>query len=130
MRFDPNHLPPDVLAFLQERHLASLSTLRPDGSIHAVPVGFMWDDDDKVARVITRSSSVKVRNLADGISRATLLQVDGGRWLSLEGTARVTDEPADVARAVAAYSLRYRPPAGRTDRVAIEIRVDHVMGRC
>jgi hypothetical protein len=56
-------------------------------------------------------------------------QVDGGRWLSLEGPAEVTDDPARVAAAVAAYAARYRTPGERADRVAIEIRVDRILGR-
>ncbi len=56
-------------------------------------------------------------------------QVDGGRWLTLEGTAEVTDDPDRVAEAVRRYAERYRPPGERADRVAIEIRVDRVLGR-
>ncbi|MTB07216.1 MAG: PPOX class F420-dependent enzyme, partial [Actinobacteria bacterium] len=44
MPYDPKSLPEEVLAFLNERHLATLTTLRPDGSPHVVPVGFAWDD--------------------------------------------------------------------------------------
>jgi len=130
MRFDPNHLPQSVLDFLAERHLATLSSLRADGTLHVVPVGFSWDDRTKTARVITRAHSTKVRNLSSGTARAALSQVDGGRWLTLEGVARVATDPETVALAVQGYSSRYRPPAERDDRVALEIRVDHVMGRC
>ena len=37
--------------------------------------------------------------------------------------------PQSVALAVAGYAGRYRQPGERSDRVAIEIRVDKVMGR-
>ena len=130
MHYDPTALPDAVLAFLAERHLATLSTLRPDGSIHVVPVGFTWDSANGIARVITRSGSAKVRHLTRPDQRATLSQVDGPRWLTLEGPARVTSDPALVEQAVRAYAARYRPPANRMDRVAIEIRVDKVTGRC
>ena len=53
MPLDLHHLSDDVLAFLAERHLATLTTLRPDGSPHVVPVGFSYDPDTKVARIIT-----------------------------------------------------------------------------
>jgi hypothetical protein len=56
-------------------------------------------------------------------------QIDGGRWLSLEGTATVTDDPARVAAAVDGYAARYRQPGQRDDRVAIEIQVDRILGR-
>ena len=58
-----------------------------------------------------------------------MCQVDGGRWLTLEGTAVVTDDPDRVAEAVRRYAERYRQPGERTDRVAIEITVDRVLGR-
>jgi hypothetical protein len=51
----PTSLPlgADMLAFLVERHLGTLSTLRRDGSLHVCAVGFTWDEDAGVARVIT-----------------------------------------------------------------------------
>jgi F420H(2)-dependent biliverdin reductase len=125
---EPASLPDEVLAFLDERHLATLTTLRADGSPHVVPVGFSYDPTDRVVRVITRSGSVKVRNARRG-GRAAVSQVDGGRWLTLEGVAAVTDDPERVARAVRGYAERYRQPGERSDRVAIEITVDRVLGR-
>jgi PPOX class probable F420-dependent enzyme len=130
MAYDPADLPDEVLAFLQERHLATLTTLRLDGSPHVVAVGFSWDDDAGLARVITFAPSRKARNLiaAPG-SRAAVCQVHGGRWLTMEGTTRVTDDVTDVAEAVRRYAERYRQPGERDDRVAIEITVDRVLGR-
>lgn len=130
MPLDPTALPPDVVAFARERHLATLTTLRPDGSPHVVPVGFTWDADEQLVRIITFAPSRKVRNLrAAPAARAVVCQVDGGRWLSFEGPASVTDDPTRVAEAVRRYAERYRQPGERTDRVAIEITVDRVLGR-
>jgi PPOX class probable F420-dependent enzyme len=127
---DPTDLPDDVLAFLAERHLATLTTLRPDGSPHVVAVGFTYEPAARLVRVITFAPSKKARNLvASPGSRAAVSQVDGGRWLTLEGTAVVTDDPARVAEAVARYADRYRQPGERDDRVAIELTVDRVLGR-
>jgi PPOX class probable F420-dependent enzyme len=117
-----------VLEFLTERHLATLTTLRADGSPHVVPVGFGYDPVARVARIITFAGSQKVRNVARG-ERAAVSQVDGGRWLTLEGRARVVTDADGVAAAVAAYAVRYRQPGQRPDRVAIEIAVDRMMGR-
>lgn len=130
MALDPADLPAEVTAFLAERHLATLTTLRPDGSPHVVAVGFTWDDEAGLARVITFAPSRKARNLvaAPG-ARAAVCQVDGGRWLTLEGSAEVTDDPDRVAEAVRRYAERYRQPGERDDRVAIEIAVDRVLGR-
>ena len=49
----PADLTPEMIRFLRERHLATLTTLRPDGSPHVVPVGFTYDEEKQVVRVIT-----------------------------------------------------------------------------
>ena len=128
MALDPAHLPDEVLTFLTERHLASLTTLRRDGSPHVVPVGFSYDAANCTVRIITFPSSVKYRNALRG-GRAAVSQVDGGRWLTLEGTVSGTDDSARVALAVQGYTARYRMPGERADRVAIEIAIDKGMGR-
>jgi PPOX class probable F420-dependent enzyme len=125
---DLDHLAPEVLAFLAERHLATFTTLRPDGSPHVAPVGFSYDAGAKLARIITFVPARRVRNLRGG-GRVAICQVDGGRWLTLEGHATVTDDPGQVAAAVAGYAERYRQPGEREDRVAIEVAVDRIMGR-
>ena len=130
MSFDPAALPDEALAFLTEYHLASLTTARSDGSPHVVAVGFSYSPTDQLARVITWADSKKARNVAAAPGgRAVVCQVDGGRWLSLEGTATVTSDPARVAAAVDGYAARYRRPSEREDRVAIEIHVDRILGR-
>ena len=53
--------PPASLAFMAERHLATFTTLRRDGSPHAVPVGFTWDlEAGARPRVISSRGSAKV----------------------------------------------------------------------
>ncbi|WP_375482094.1 PPOX class F420-dependent oxidoreductase [uncultured Jatrophihabitans sp.] len=111
--------------FVTERHLATLTTLRPDGSPHVTPVGFTWDGT--LARVICSGSSRKARNVGDG-GRVALCQVEGRLWLTLEGTAVVTSEPAAVAAAVAKYAGRYRQPRENPARVALEITVHRMLG--
>ena len=128
MALDLSNLGNEVLAFLAERHLATLTTLRADGTPHVVPVGFGYDPDERVARIITFGSSQKVRNIGDG-GPAALAQVDGGRWLSLEGQARVVSDPDGVARAVDAYAARFGQPGESASRVAIEVSVTRMMGR-
>ena len=127
MALDPYALPAEALAFLAERHLATLTTLRPDGSPHVVPVGFTWEDERRVARVITSRASRKARNLDSG-GRAALCQVDGWRWLTLEGDATVVGEPGAVREAERRYGQRYRQPRENPQRVVLEIAVDRVLG--
>ena len=119
-----------ALEFLRDRHLATLTTLRPDGSPHVVAVGFTWDDESGLARVITWESSKKARNVAaDPQARAVVCQVDGGRWLSLEGPATVSTDPERCRDAERRYAERYREPKQRPDRAVIEITVDRILGR-
>ena len=130
MGYDPAELPEEVVAFLDERHLATLTTLRADGSPHVVAIGFTWDGEAGLARVISFGPSQKARNLeVRPGSRAAVSQVDGGRWLTLEGTAVVTGDTDRVAEAVRRYAARYSEPKPHDDRVAIEIAVDRVLGR-
>ena len=128
MALDPAALSEEVLAFLAERHLATLTTLRPDGTPHVAPVGFTYEPEARLARIITFRPARRVANIGAG-QRVAVCQVDGGRWLTLEGQATVTDDPARVAEAVRRYAERYRQPGERDDRVAVEIRVDRILGR-
>ena len=74
----------DGLKFVGEYHLATLTTLRPNGTPHVVAVGFTWDQEAGKARVITSGGSQKAINAARG-GYAAVSSVDGGRWLTLEG---------------------------------------------
>ncbi|MEO7269568.1 MAG: PPOX class F420-dependent oxidoreductase [Knoellia sp.] len=127
MAIDPRNLSSDALDFLTERHLATLTTLRADGSPHVVPVGFTWDNKAFVARVITNDVSQKAINAARS-GTAVICQVDGRRWLSLEGQARVLDDADSVLDAVTRYAGRYRQPRINPTRVVIEIAVTRVLG--
>lgn len=117
----------DALAFLTERHLAMLTTLRADNSPHVVAVGFTFDPKTHIARVITTGGSQKAVN-AERAGVAVLSQVDGARWLSLEGSATVNDAPAAVRDAELRYAQRYRTPRVNPQRVVIEVQVERVLG--
>ncbi len=120
-------LSPVSVAFLSERHLATLTTLRADGSPHVVPVGFTWDGDAGLARVIASRSSAKVRQARAG-RRAALSQVDGRRWITLEGVTRVLEDPPSVRDAERRYAVRYRQPRPNPERVVVVLDVDRVLG--
>ena len=128
MSFQSSDLTPSQLEFMRENLLATLTTLRADGSPHVVPVGFTFDTDNNIVRVITFAKSMKARHAAQG-GRAVVSQVDRGRWITLEGTVQLRTEAEVVAKAVEAYAGRYRQPKVREDRVVVEITVDKVMGR-
>lgn len=126
-----NPLSADALGFVTERHLASLTLVRPDGRPHVTPVGFTWDDDAGLARVITWNGSVKAKLLErHGPLRAAVCQVDGGRWMTVEGLAVVVADPGRCADAVERYAARYSRPKDRgADRRVIEIAAERALGR-
>ncbi|MDF1595565.1 MAG: TIGR03618 family F420-dependent PPOX class oxidoreductase [Acidimicrobiia bacterium] len=120
-------LTPAQLEFLTERHLGTLTTIREDGTPHVVAIAFVYLPEAGTVQIITGESSRKVLNV-DATGRAAVCQVDGGRWLTLEGAAVVHRDRAAVATAEAAFESRYRTPSANPDRVAIEIAVDRVLG--
>lgn len=130
MALDIDQLDDSVMEFLTERHLATLTTLRTDGSPHVVAVGFSYDPDAKVARVITWATSQKAINVgrmeASG-QHGAVCQVDGGRWLTLEGPVRLVTD--DVQPGVDGYAARYQQPKERDDRAVLEISVTKILGR-
>ncbi|WP_018686617.1 pyridoxamine 5'-phosphate oxidase family protein [Actinokineospora enzanensis] len=117
----------DFEEFWRERHLCTLTTLRPNGSPHVTPVGATYDPEAGVVRVITSRGSAKARNALAG-GRAAVCQVDGRRWSTLEGPATVLDTPARVHDAERRYAARYREPRPNPERVVIEITVDRCLG--
>lgn len=122
----------NYLEFLSEYHLCTLTTLRPNGRPHVVPVGVTVDAAAGVARVITRKSSRKVANIlaSGGEARVAVCQVDGGRWATLEGVAEVCPDEAVVEGAVARYGKRYgRTPAPDPERVVILVSVERALGQ-
>ncbi len=127
------HLTPEQRVFVLERHVATLTTLRSDGTPHVVPVAFTWDADAGVALVTTDDGSAKVRNVeaaraAGRPARGALCQVSGGRWLTLEGELTVSREPADIADAERRHAVRYPPLEPEPLRVVLRLLVDHVLG--
>ena len=129
MSLDPLNPTKAVSAFLTERHLASLTLIRSDGSPHVSAVGFTWDFEAQLVRVITWANSMKSRILVESPgTRAVVCQIDGGRWLSLEGTGSVTADPDRCLEGTQRYAQRYRVPKERSDRTVIEISVDKILG--
>lgn len=104
-----------------------LTTLRADGTPHVVAVGFTFDPKTHIARVITNDGSQKAVN-AERNNVGVLSQVDGARWLSLEGRASVNRDPDAIRDAELRYAQRYRIPRENPTRVAIEVHIERVLG--
>lgn len=117
--------------FWTERHLCYLSSVRPDGTVHSVPVGVTVDLATATARVICSRTSFKARNVGragpDG-APVSVGQVDGRRWSTLEGRAVIRTDRESVAEAERRYAERYRMPRPNPQRVVIEIAVSRVLG--
>ncbi|MGW6060588.1 pyridoxamine 5'-phosphate oxidase family protein [Streptomyces sp. NPDC055189] len=135
MAIDPHHPTPAYLSFWRERHLCTLTTPRPDGTPHVVPVCVTYDPEAGVARVLASRSSTKVKNVlaataGDGTgARVAVCQVDGRRWATLEGIARVRTEAAEIAEGERRYEERYgKPPRVNPNRAVIEISLTRAMG--
>lgn len=110
-----------------------ISTTRPDGRPHSIPVWFLWEDGAPPSLVFTSSSGEqKVRNLAHQawvIAHAG----DGDDVLILEGVAeRITDD-SELVALDRAYGDKYVDPGSGTraafgvDDPVYRIRVRHVM---
>jgi PPOX class probable F420-dependent enzyme len=122
---------PDFAEFWRERHLCTLTTVRPDGTPHVVPVGVTLDLETGIARVITSGDSVKARHVrAAGPAGATaaVCQVDGRRWSTLEGTAVLGEDSESVRDAERRYAQRYRVPRPNAKRVVLQITINRVLG--
>ncbi|QAY62349.1 TIGR03618 family F420-dependent PPOX class oxidoreductase [Xylanimonas allomyrinae] len=125
-------LNPEQLVFVTERHLATLTTLRADGSPHVTPVAFMWDAATGAAVMTTERGSAKAvnarrRDPSGRAPRAALCQVDGGRWLTIEGTIEAVDDEAAVADAVARHARRYHALEPDAARIVLRLTADRVL---
>lgn len=129
MSLDLSDLGAEVLTFLTERHLATLTNVRPNGTPHVVPVGFTYEPASRLARVITSSKSVKAKLAGREGAVGALCQVDRARWLTLSGRVHVERDPGAVADAERRYAERYRIPRENPLRVVLVIEVVQILGR-
>ncbi len=81
----------DARPFLQRHHRGVVTTVQPDGALHASIV-VCGAHQGHAAFVIVRGTSVKARNLRRD-PRCTVLAVteDWRSWVSVEGEARLFD---------------------------------------
>jgi hypothetical protein len=102
------HLPWDATdQRLRVGRSAIISTTRPDGRPHAMPVWFWWAGDRLY--FITARGTQKARNLASQewvVAHAG----NGDDVLMIEGPARRVTDPEELARVDAAYRDKYVDP--------------------
>lgn len=116
-------IPAHLDDFWSRPRLATLGTVRADGSPHLVPVKCMRAGDE--FWVLTRPTTLKVRNLA-ATGRASLAEHTDSLWATVEGPARVSEDPALLAAARAAYERRFRRPDTWGTTVLV-VEVDRVL---
>ncbi|MDR7326249.1 MULTISPECIES: TIGR03618 family F420-dependent PPOX class oxidoreductase [Catenuloplanes] len=126
-RRGPADIGDEFREFWTERHLCTLTTLRPNGTPHVTPVGAVINWAAGTALVLTSATSTKARNAA-ATGTVALCSVDGRRWSTVEGRARVRTEPDFVADAERRYAERYRVPRVNPNRVILEITLTRVLG--
>ena len=117
----------------QLRALRSIwvSSTRPDGRPHAVPVWFTWDG--RTLYFATHESSQKARNL-ERQAWAVIHAGDGDDVIILEGVAEIVTDAAEFKQVDAARGEKYVDPgSGARDTILVEgtilyrVRVHHVM---
>lgn len=94
--------PDAVRAFLARPLIATLVTLRADGSPTAVPVWFEWDGT--VARLFTGKDSGKVTRIAADSRVALSIAVpatESEAWVTIDGTATIEPTDLDLVRRLA-----------------------------
>ena len=112
----PGHIPWTTVDLrLQATRSIWLSTTRPDGRPHCVPVWFVWRDNK--AWFITDRRLQKARNLGGG-GWVVLSAGDGDDVIIIEGPATVVADEAERADVDRLYSAKYVDPAtGQTATV-------------
>jgi PPOX class probable F420-dependent enzyme len=113
-------------AFLNEPHLAVVTTLRADGSPHATVV---WVDclDGEVVFNTARGRAKERHLLAD--PRISVMVVDGEdfhRWLAVDGRATFVDQGA--AEHIEMLAVRYQDVASTfgPGRVIVRVEADRI----
>lgn len=113
--------PGEIDAFLHEERTATMCTMHPDGSIHAVAMwyGFL----DGVITVETKAKSQKVQNLRRD-PRITFVVEAGSTYEELRGVeicgqARIVDDPESMWNLGKSVWERYYGPYDESKREAL-----------
>jgi PPOX class probable F420-dependent enzyme len=112
----------EVQAFLLEQRTATMCTMHPDGTIHAVAMSYGFIDG--AVAVETKRKSQKVQNVRRD-PRVTLL-VDAGdiydelRGVEIVGRARIIDDPDTVWRFGLSLFERHVGPYSEDQRPVLE----------
>jgi PPOX class probable F420-dependent enzyme len=101
-----------IAARLSQEEFAYLTTVRPDGRPHTIPVCFLWDG--ATILIFSQPNTVKCRNLRQNPHVSLALDSFGrdNTPVVVEGTAALVDDP-DVAFMMPANVTKYSALAER-----------------
>jgi general stress protein 26 len=127
MAYNISQLPESVDIFLATTSFGALSSIDVKGSLHTAVVGFHFNKDEKIIRIISNKDSQKVKNIQKN-NQLSLCQVSGNKWISFFGTGIIHTTQQKVKEATNAYASRYQEPGDSTERIAIEIKIEKMLG--
>jgi PPOX class probable F420-dependent enzyme len=115
-----------------------LVTLRSSGRPHAVPVWYALDGEDVV--LFTRADSVKGKAMRANPQVSLVVDDDQPPYsfVSVEGTAELSDDPAELRRCATIISERYLPPeqaaqfveySAAAGNILVRIKATHVIAQ-
>ena len=110
MPLDPTHPKySHVVQRLRAEPIIWLSSVRPDGRPHLVPVWFLWDG--AAIFIFSQPQAQKLRNLRANPAVTLALEAadEGGDIAILEGTATI-GETRNGASILPAYAAKYEKP--------------------
>ncbi len=94
-----------------------LSTVRPDGRPHSIPVWFLWESATLL--IFSQPNTQKIRNLRKNPSVTLALDDTKKGVVILEGTAELLGQ-GDASVTLQAYGEKYREGLRRIGRTAKE----------
>ena len=103
-------LQPRVEERLRSDEMVWLTTVRPDGRPHNIPVWFLWES--ATILIFSQPNSQKIRNLRQNQSVTLALDDTKKGVVILEGTAELLGR-GDGSVALQAYGEKYREGLGR-----------------
>ena len=88
----PRMTPAEIDVFLRKPYLASLATIRIDGSPHVAPVWHQYDGES--LRVLSEPSAMKIRNIRHEPRVSVSISTDGAPsgYVQVNGTATISSE--------------------------------------
>jgi general stress protein 26 len=119
--------------WLQSYRSIWLSTTRPDGRPHCVPVWYIWLGDEKRVYIVTHYTAVKAKNLAHQ-PYVVLTAGNADDSIILEGTAHLVTETAERERINRLWMEKYVDPTsgaqatvGGADDRMFRVEISHIM---